>query len=241
MASKQTAEYDSFSDLAELHSAYCNVLSALLSEKSRPAADFNYHADRLLRAFANTRALVNEVEPKLAARRDSPVRFRSAVASGCYVRLVRDVALNVVKIVEGYWRELHGGRITPATKDPRFEFTSEHLAELTRRFDESKAFRSSGDPERRWSEIRAALGETLVGLKQEAAWLDEQEVKGAPEATASKRKRGRPSTAERDEARLMEYERGSWRSVAAFARDSGVDPNTMEKSLQRARAARETP
>jgi hypothetical protein len=241
MASKQTAEHGSFSDLRQLHGDYCNVLGAFFSPegKTRSPDNFNHHANRLLRDFACTRSVVDEVEPKLAAHHAAPVRFNQAVVSSCYVRLTRDVALNVEKIVEGYWRELH--RFIPHTSmHPQYAFTSEHLAELARRFDESRVFRSSVDPKQRWSEICGWLGEMFVGLQQEAAWLDEQEAKGKPEATASKRKRGRPSTAERNEEWLVEYERDGWKqkSIAAFARHYRVDRSTMSKGLKEAEEAR---
>ena len=60
-------------------------------------------------------------DASLAKRYSAPVTFGEIPATS-YATFAHDVALEHVKVIEGYWSELHGGKITHFTSNPELQF-----------------------------------------------------------------------------------------------------------------------
>jgi len=135
------------------------------------AEQFNQLANQLLYTFTVACDILKSgnLHSPLAARYTSPLRFRN-ISSTSYASLTKDVALAHVKVVEDYWREIHGGKIVHVTLNPQYAFETEQVAEIRKRFEFLKTFTFPGTANEQLEAIRASFGELIVGLRQEQAW-----------------------------------------------------------------------
>lgn len=163
-------------DLLRLLAATCELLQVCLRVPEEKLAlsrteQFSQLANRLLYTFTiASDALRNYgLHDALAARYTAPVRFGS-ISSSSYACLAKDVALAQVKVVEGYWREIHGGKIVHVTLNPQFRFKTGQVAEIRKRFDNVKPFAFRGVASDQREAIRVLFGDLIVGLRQEQAW-----------------------------------------------------------------------
>ena len=149
----------------------CELIQTCLTAPQKDLAlprheQFSRLAEQLARRFYYGELSLSDDLPNKHA---GPVRFGGIYAT-CFAALAHDVALEHVKIIEGYWTELHDGKGQHELRYARYKFAAKHILEIRRRFKSRGPFELKGP-----KSIRAAFAELIAGLRQEL------QVKSEPE------------------------------------------------------------
>ena len=128
---------------------------------------FSRHARRLARILCDTE-IPQDLETRLAGRYSGPVLFNGVLPASCYLRLASNVGREAFRLVEDYWRQLHGW--SNKMSQPEYTFSAEQVAELAVSMQAAEAFRipnSAKELEEVNEPIHKEFDALFLGLKKE--------------------------------------------------------------------------